>query len=117
MKFIKRILKYLNRKEEIENRAIAQCIGEYYLGKNIGDYKKTQEDITILGITQVEHKQDTIIITLQRCGILIGRRGENIDALQKFLATKTKYTKLNIKEDKIISWLIPYDYSDYEMEY
>jgi len=114
MKFIKRILKYLNRKEEMKNRAIAQCIGEYYLDKNNGDYKKTQEDIRILGITEINHKGDTIIITLQRCGILIGRRGENIDALQKFLATKTKYTKLNIQEDKIISWLIPYDYSDYE---
>jgi len=117
MKIIERFLKYLNRKEEIENRAIAQWIGNYYLDKNYNNYKKTAEDIRILGITQIEHKKDTIIITLQRCGILIGRRGENIDALQKFLATKTKYTKLDIKEDKIISWLIPYDYSDYEMEY
>ena len=110
---LKKILKALNRKEEMENRVIAQCIGEYYLEKNNFDYKKTEEDVSLLGITQIEHKLDTIIITLQRCGILIGRRGENIDKLQKFLASKTKYTKLDIKEDKIISWLIPYDYSDY----
>ena len=106
---IKNIFKY---KKENEDRKIAQWIGSYYLGKNNSDYKKTFEDLTVLGITRIEHKNSTIIITLQRCGLLIGRRGENIEQLQKFLFSKTKYTKLNIKEDKIISWLIPIDYSN-----
>ena len=109
---IKNIFRELKRKTEIENRNIAQYIGKYYLEKNKNNYKQTEEDIRNLGITQIEHKKDTIIITLQRCGILIGRRGENIDKLQQFLFQKTKYTKLNIKEDKIISWLIPFDYTE-----
>lgn len=113
---LKKILKALNKKQESENREIARHIGEYYLEKNNFDYKKTEEDVSILGITQIEHKKDTIIITLQRCGILIGRRGENIDKLQKFLASKTKYTKLDIKENNIISWLIPCNYS-YDYDY
>jgi len=113
LKDIKNYFRELKRKEEYENRDIAQVIGAYYLEKNNNNYYKTGEDIRNLGITQIEHKRDTIIITLQRVGLLIGRRGENIDKLQKFLVRETKYTKLNIKDDKTISWLIPIDYSDY----
>ena len=115
---IKNIYRELKRKKENENRKIAQYIGEYYLEKNNHNYKKTIEDLTILGITQIEHKNNIIIITLQRCGILIGRRGDNIEQLQKFLSIKTKYSKIDIKEDKIISWLIPINdnYLDYTLD-
>jgi len=115
---LKKILKALNRKQESENREIAQHIGQYYLEKNKRDYKKTREDLEILGVTEINHKNDTIIITLQRCGILIGRHGENIEQLQKFLFANTKYSKLNIREDKVISWLMPIndDFEDYTIE-
>lgn len=113
----KNILRKIRNKKEKESRHIARIIGEYYLNKNIFDYIKTQEEIRTLCITQVEHKGDTVFITLQRPGILIGERGNNLDQLQKFISSKTKYLKVDIKEDNIISWIIPYDYSDWQNDF
>lgn len=113
---LKKILKTLNKKQEIENKEIAQHIGNYYLERNNNDYLNTAEDIRNLGITRIDHTKDTIIITLQSCGLLIGRRGENIDKLLTYLISKTKYSKIDIKEDKIIGWLLPYDYSNDYLE-
>ena len=113
----KNIFKELKRKKESKNREIARLIGEYYLGKNAGNYKNTEEEIRSLSITQIKNTGNTIIITLQRPGLLIGRRGDNIEALQKFMLYKTNYSKINIEEDKIISWLVPYDYSGYETDW
>ena len=102
------------RRKQIESREIARLIGEFYLNKNKNNYKKTEEELRTLGVVQIQGKDNAVIITLQRPGLLIGRRGENIDQLQKFLSSKTKYSKIDIKEDKVICWLIPYDYSDYQ---
>jgi ribosomal protein S3 len=117
---VKKFLKNLKKSKEYENREVARLIGEFYLSKNIPSkeaYEKARENIVSLGIVDIKTFRDTIIITLQRPGLLIGRKGKNIDELQKFIQTKTKYRKIDIKEDKIISCLIPYDYSNYPDDY
>lgn len=105
-------------REQSESREVARLIGEYYVAKNkeLGlkeSHMKAREELSSLGVTEIKASGNRVEITLQRPGLLIGRRGDNIDMLQKFLATKSKYTQVGIKEDKIICWLIPYDYSDY----
>jgi hypothetical protein len=91
-----------------EERAIARIIGNFYLDKNKGDYKKTHEEIFSLQITQIKLNDNTISITLSRPGLIIGRRGENLDMLQRYLTQQLKfYHKIEIVEDKILSYLYP----------
>jgi ribosomal protein S3 len=94
-------------------RNIANLIKEYYLEKNKNRdiekmYSKAREEIFILGITQIVLKRGAIVITLMRPGMLIGRYGNNIGALEKFLIKNKEYRKLHIEEDRIIHWLFPY---------
>ncbi len=101
----------LTREQEI-----ARKIGLFYLEKNGNDYAKTEEDLNKLRISRLEfiqvpcktcgHQEERLQITLERVGLLIGKRGENIDKLVKYLGQE-----VNIKEeDHILSWLIPIDY-------
>jgi ribosomal protein S3 len=46
----------------------------------------------------------SITITTERPGILIGKRGTNIDALEKFLGTKVKIIE---DQDPLYHYLIP----------
>jgi ribosomal protein S3 len=122
---LKKFLRFIHRKREEKSRIIAQLIGEYYLNRNEklsiskeDRYKQARADLIDVGITQINIKNKKIIITAQRVGLLIGRRGDNIEALKNFLLSKTKYIELDIKEDKTIDWLMPYDYSsEYEEDY
>ena len=117
---IKRWIKGFKRKQEERNRTACQMIGAFYLsiysnGNYQSPYVKATEDITQLGITKVVWSGHTIHITLSRPGLLIGRRGENINELQKWLSKMTESTiTVDIIEDSIISWLIPYDPKEYD---
>jgi len=111
------IQKFLKRNNDIQvnkNRDVARLISEFYLNKNRENpietmYDKAREEIQSLGITNVNINKDTVTITLSRCGLLIGRRGENIDKMQSFLSEALKRKiSINIIEDKIIQYLIPY---------
>ena len=97
------------------NQTAAQMIGQFYLQLNDCDYKKAIADITNLCITKVEWKGNTVHITLSRPGLLIGRRGENIDKLLEYIMkmTENKGIIIDIIEDQIIGWLIPYDAMEY----
>ena len=110
---IKKLLRYLERKSTEKYREVARLIGEYYLEKqdlSIKErYVKAREEILSLGITEIKTKDITIIITLQRPGLLIGRRGENIEKLKTFISSRTLYKNIEIKEDNIICWCVPYD--------
>ncbi len=87
----------------------AMKIGVFYLQKNNGDYKKTEEEISKLQISKIE-VDDTlpnsvvISITTARPGMLIGRRGQNIDELTQYMGTKIKILE---EKDPLSSWLIP----------
>lgn len=68
--------------EQIE---IAGKISSFYFRKNNFDYKKTNEEIEKVRIQNVEKTEKGITIFTERPGLLIGRRGENINQLHKFL--------------------------------
>ena len=114
---LKNILRYFSDKIVRQQRYVAELIGEYYLLKNNNDYTKTQEELRNLGVHEIKTFMHTITITLMRPGLLIGRRGENIENLQKYIFSKTDYNKLDIKEDKVLWYMMPQDYSDeYEVD-
>lgn len=115
IRIIKRYFLDLKNKKRAILQNIAAEIGYYYLDKNYDVtelYPKTRAEISTLGITQIEFKKGNIIITLTRPGLLIGRNGDNINALEKFLRLRIKYKKLLVEEDQIISWLYPYSEFD-----
>ena len=105
-------------KERHSLQNLAQTIGAFYLEKNAGDYKEATDEIIQLGVTKLDFHGSKVSISLTRPGLLIGRRGENIDKLKEYLSKQLKQ-KINIAiiEDVITGWLIPYEpYSDADID-
>jgi len=80
-------------------------------------YKKARTDIEMLGITRIEVKNSTICFTLLHPGLLIGRYGSNINALEKYFQTIFKLPlKISLEEDRVIQSLLPYKWDDFGQE-
>jgi ribosomal protein S3 len=128
MNFFKRIVHFcqgLNIKRNIDQKAtrvqqeLAVKIGYFYLEKNKGDYEKTYKEIRELEISKISKHKNIILITLGRPGLLVGCHGKNIKNLQDYLKKEYSKTDLNVvihvKEDKVLNWLYPVDFTnDYE---
>ncbi len=69
--------------EEIKH--IAQQIGQFILTENHGDYKAANDFITKLRINRLELVGGKLVIETSRPGLLIGKRGEQIEKLQAYL--------------------------------
>jgi ribosomal protein S3 len=91
----------------LEVQDIARKISLFYLNKKKNPYL-ANEEIAKIGISSIEIKSkivghwfskkfqdDVVIITCARPGLLIGRKGSNIEELQSFLQKK-----ISIIEDK-----------------
>lgn len=91
----------------------AREIGRFYLDKFQGNYEKAAEELLNVRITKVEIQGDKLCITASRVGLLIGRRGQNIDALSKWIEDKL-HMKVHIYEDTdcLYDYLIPTNYRD-----
>ena len=119
---LKRIVKWFKKRKEDKAIDLARKISFFYLEKfeKGGEAEDTvhaaNAAIDRLGITKLEVKGNRYVITLIRPGILIGRRGETIDALKKYLQENLNpKASIHIYEDKVISYLqaqVPYEYQD-----
>lgn len=100
-----------------ETQEVARLIGLFYLEKNNNDYVATEEEIKRLQITDIEVEHCEIIVELSRPGLFIGKRGENVEQLQKYLHEHGFKRKLHIKEAKqnILDFLVPYEYNDEDL--
>lgn len=87
-----------------EVREVASQIGQFYLQKNDYDYAATEKEITSLRVTTLEIKEGKVVITLARPGLIIGRKGENIGNLAKFLNRKIHIVE---DQDPLYYWLVP----------
>lgn len=76
------------------------------------DAVKTVKDLSIKRI-QLNKKDNTIEIYSSKPGYIIGKAGENINKLQKYIneKLKTEY-ELVIKEDNLDYYLLPYIYTE-----
>lgn len=101
---------------------IAADIGFFYHDTSVGDNIKekienTTTRISNLGIVSIDYKDNEVIITLSRPGLLIGQYGSNINALTKYLQekSKNKVDKIKIVEQKLPTFLYcfraDYDYA------
>ncbi len=82
----------------------AVAIGEFYLAKHNGDHNKACEELLNVRIRELIVLRDFIIIKTERPGMLIGKRGENIDELQKHLG---KAIHIVEDEDELEGYLLP----------
>lgn len=71
----------------------------------------TEQEIKHLGITNVECDDltNTVTITLEKPGVLIGQYGKNLEALNKFINNNNNI-EIKIKEDKKLRWLYSFLY-------
>lgn len=121
-RFTREVSGYYEKERKIQN--IAQLIGLYYVklaglsGLDKMKYDKAREDVISLGVTKIEFRGTVVTITLIRPGLLIGWHGKNIDDLTEYLSKQLRQKiSINIIEDKIIGWLIPYEpYSDADLD-
>jgi hypothetical protein len=82
---------------------VAKRIGEFYLEKNGEDYDETAAELLRLQITKIEVEGDTVTITTNRPGMLIGNHAANIDGLSEFIEKKIKIIECR---DNIYNYLI-----------
>ena len=114
MKLFRRFFQAIEQKKQRKLMIVMQLIQDFYILKQkwnvppIGTvekiYASARAELINLGITRVDLKGNIIIITLMRPGMLIGRYGDNINALTTFL----KSYKIEIIEEKNLSFLLPY---------
>tara|TARA_R110000868_G_scaffold371774_1_gene635528 strand:- start:435 stop:755 length:321 start_codon:yes stop_codon:yes gene_type:complete len=93
-----------------ELEIIGYKITDYFFKKNNGDYEKTKKEIESISIQDIEIDGNQLIIHTARPGLLIGKRGSNIDALSMFLGMK-------VRIEESFSWtdqLIPVDAMEYD---
>jgi ribosomal protein S3 len=90
---------------------MARRIGLFYLQKNNQDYEKTEKELTDLRISKIEiDVKGVVFITLARVGLFIGRKGENIEKLNRFLKSDVRIVE---DMDSIYEALIPHNMEDY----
>ena len=109
-------MEYTSKEKEV----ISQ-IGKFFLERNLKKsdnetkihqvYLQTREEIQDLCITRIIFTSDqSIDIYLGRPGLLIGKKGEQIDALSEYLNKKYGINKIQIREDDLFMHLIPNDW-------
>lgn len=92
---------------------IASYIGKWYFEKKVGgelDFrvKATRDAIVEMNIHGIHFDGEHIEIKLGRPGHLIGRRGENINALTVALRKEFEFKELRIVEDRVVDRLFDF---------
>lgn len=94
-----------------KEQKIISGIGQFFLNKNDQDFKKTEQQLLAMHITDIYPLTNRVIIVLRRPGLIIGKRGQTVEELKNFLGL----SEIIIIEDAkphINDFLIPYDYND-----
>lgn len=97
---------------------VAKKIGQFYLKKNEGDYKKTAEELLHLCISKIEVENPPIFaaeaskvvrITTARPGLLIGKRGLVVEALQEHLNMEVRVIE---ESHSLLDLMTPVQYEE-----
>ena len=98
----------------LEQKIIAD-IGFFYFKKCHYNIVETNKAIDLLGICSIRIKCNIVYITLQRPGLLIGKGRKNYADLTEYLKKEHDIKRIELKEQKNLSWLYDYQYSNYEL--
>jgi ribosomal protein S3 len=90
---------------------IATKIGLFILQEQKGDYNAACEEVTRLRIHKLELEGDRLTIETSRPGLLIGKRGQRIDALKAYLGLALHIVE---RTEDITDYIYPYDPSEYD---
>lgn len=99
-------MEYSGKEKEIFRR-----IGEFFLELSNNDYELAKNTIKDLGITKINVLSETIVISLSRPGLLIGKRGVQINSLTNYLKGYGIYgiNRIEMIEDDLFHFLIPHN--------
>jgi hypothetical protein len=99
--------------EEVKD--IAAKIGLFVLQESDGDYGKACEEVTRLRINRLDIEEEgtarKLTIETSRPGLLIGKRGKRIEALQEYLGIHLCIVET---QEHILDYIYPYDPMDSE---
>ena len=95
-------MKANNPTREQEN--IGYQILSFYSKKNQGDHSATNKELNRLNIRDILVKENVVEIHLGAPGLLVGRRGENIDNLKAFLGKEIKIVETFCWNDILVSY-------------
>lgn len=98
--------------EKVMEKAIARTIGYFYYDKNLKNEDAAIREINSLGILRIDYDNRVVVLTLSRPGLFIGKKGQNIMALTKWLKEEfgeSVIKEFKIKEDPIIDHLFDFD--------
>lgn len=91
-------------------------IGEHYFQKNGRNHTETKRTLELIGICSVWYRRGYLYIKCSRPGILIGKRGADINTLTEYLKEnwqmKIPFDGIRIVEDKEIGHLYNYLFWD-----
>lgn len=107
---------------------IAAHIGFYYYEKAVGNSEAERinaasRSVHMLDIFAISCEENNVVIYLSQPGILIGKGGENINALTEYIKKTCKFFTGNIKIEEIkrpqalYCFRSEYDYDRRMMEY
>lgn len=99
------------KKPEKNAELVRYEIANFYAQKFNGDYAKAGEEARKLQITDIKVSGNEVEISLARPGLLIGRKGENIDKLSAHLKKKIKVVE-SFHWDVILTPYDPMDFLD-----
>lgn len=99
-----------NKPTQLEEQ-IGYKISDFYLKKHNGNYKDAAKEVESLNIVRIHlNESKELVVESARPGLMIGRHGANINALQDFIGLK-------IRLIEAFHWniiLVPYDYDPVE---
>jgi ribosomal protein S3 len=100
-------MKFLEKEEKILN-----AIGYFYLEENEYDYKETSKNLKELSIHNITYENSRVNIYLERPGLMIGKKGENLEKLTGYISNYIKEKiSITVMEMNINDHLIPFNYS------
>jgi ribosomal protein S3 len=101
--------------DEAARGEVLKAIASFYLQKHEDKpaaeaVSKAEQDIRDLMITKITvlPSESIVVIRLERPGLLVGKCGTNIDALEKFLNAEVRIVEANSVTSEILMHL-PYD--------
>lgn len=119
IKFIQKILYKNFKKYNYYEKDVLHEIGQFYLTLELEDpnnnissdcYELAIKKLKELEITHIKISGNTLTIYLGRPGILIGKKGENIYKLERYLMAVTNIEKIELFEDSLYCHLFPVEY-------
>jgi predicted RNA-binding protein YlqC (UPF0109 family) len=95
---------------------IAREIGYFYFNRStaetvVGQVEQATQEVKARMISRIDFDGNTISITTSRPGIIIGKRGAEIEALRDHLRKAITFDEICLIEDRVLGNLYSFQYA------